>query len=193
MIFHLEPTGMGIRIVLPGHGESTISPSESVSWIVRPVGRGHPRLRNNTELTDVAGRAVVKRSCAGQDRRGRVYWGTGHELSGAGAEQYVVELRAGDDVFDRIVALAREGKPPTLVLEPDGVGRVWDKDVDPQITLSGWRAEIQVTAEEKRESAGPPSLVEARLAQIQSSIASARIAAWAAVVATALLVLLRLR
>ena len=48
-----------------------------------------------------------------------------------------------------------------------------------------------VTPDEEREPAAPLSLLDARLARMQSSIASARLAGWAAAVATMLLVLLR--
>ncbi len=194
MTFHLEPTGMGIRIALPGCGAPTNGSGESISWIVRPAADEHPRLRNNTELKDTVGRAVVKRASASQERAGRVYWSRLHrEQSGSEPDQYMIELWATDDVFDHVMALAREGKPPSVALEPHGSGRVWDRDLDPQIGVKSWRAEVQVTPDEEQEPAGPLSLLDARLARMQSSIASARLAGWAAALATMLLVLLRFR
>jgi hypothetical protein len=193
MIFRFEPTGLGIRIALPGCGHTTTSSKESVSWIVRPAPGEHPRFKNKTELKDVLGRAVVKRASASQAPVGRVGWCKAHDdHSGADAEQYVVDLSAPDEVFARIAELAREGKPPSLTLEPDGSGKVWDNEISPHIMLKGWRADVQVTPDEKHKGASARSPLEAQLAQIRKSIASARTAAWAGAAVAALLVLLRL-
>ena len=193
MIFRFEPTGVAIRIALPGCGHARISSKESVSWIVRPAGGEHPRLRNKTELKDVLGRAVVKRASATQEPVGRVCWCKPHNApSDVDPEQYVVELSAPDEVFARIAELAQDGKPPSLVLEPDGSGKVWDNEVSPEIMLRGWRADVQVTPDEKHRRASAQSPLEVQLAQIQKSIASAKIAVWAGAAAAALMVLIRL-
>jgi hypothetical protein len=193
MIFRFEPTGLAIRIALRGCGHTTMSSKESVSWIVRPAAGEHPRLKNKTELKDVLGRAVVKRASATQEAVGRVWWCKAHnDQSDADPEQYVVELSAPDEVFARIAELAHEGKPPSLALEPDGSGKVWDNEVSREIMLKGWRADVQVTPDEKDKSSSVRSPVEAQLIQIQKFIASAKTAAWAGAAAAALLVLLRL-
>ncbi len=193
MMFRFEPTGVAIRIALPGCGHSTMSSKESVSWIVRPAPGEHPRLRNKTELKDVLGRAVVKRASATQESVGRVRWCKAQKReSEADPEQYVLELSAPDEVFARIAELAHEGKPPSLALEPDGSGKVWDNDISPEFMLKGWRADVQVTPEENHEGGTARSPLEAQLAQIQKSIASAKTAVWAGAAAAALLVLLRL-
>lgn len=194
MIFRLEPTGRGITVALPGCGHATFSAREAVSWSVRPAPGEHPRLRNRTELKDVPGRAILTSASASEGWLGRVRWHAApDEGSGPGEEQYVAELRAPADVFARIAALALEGKPPSLVLEPDGSGKVWDHEVDPQITLRGWRAEVQVTPEQEREATAPPPPLQAQLAEIQKSMASARLAVWAGAIAAAVFLLLALR
>jgi hypothetical protein len=190
MIFRFEPTGLAIRIALPGCGHTTISFKESVSWLVRPAAGEHPRLKDKTELKDVLGRAVVKRASATQPV-GRVCWCKPHN-DPSDAEQYVVELGASDEVFARIAELAHEGKPPSLTLEPDGSGKVWDNEVSPEIMLKGWRADVQVTPDDEHKYASARSPLEVQLGQIQKSIASAKAAAWAGAAAAALLVLLRL-
>ena len=190
MMFRCEPTGMGIRVALPGCGAPSPTSKESVSWRVRPAGGGHPRLRKGPELEQLRGRAVVRRAGGGQERAGRIF---SCEERGAAPEDYVIELRAPDDVFDQIASFVEQGKPPSLELEPDGTGRVWDNELDPTITLKSWRAEFQVTRDEEHATTSPPSPVEAQLARIERSIASARVAAWATAIAAVLLVVLGLR
>ncbi len=193
MIFRVEPTGMGITIALPSCGESAGGSHECVSWIVRPAAGEHPRLKNKTELKDLIGRAVVKRVGATQERVGRVCYHKPHLNAPAAApEGYVVELRAPDDLYDRIAALAYEGKPPSLTLDPHGSGKVWDNELDPQIMLKGWSAEVQVTPDGRQEKAGIPSLLEAQLGLIRDAVTSARTAAWAAAAIAAITLLLRL-
>lgn len=193
MIFHFEPTGTGIRIALPVCGHLTGGPAESVSWAVRVAPGERPRLRNKTELKDVLHRAIVKRARASQERVGRVWCRKAHDAPGVAPDEVLIELNAPDDVFATISQLARDGMPPSLALEPEGAGSIWDTSVDPQIKLRGWRAEVQVRSHEEHEAAAERSPLNAQLARIRKYAGLSMAAAWGGAVATALLLFLRLQ